>query len=193
MVEPAPVSPLAHRTGDLARVSPETHGAVSAIEVGFLAQVDLRLASSEVSRASFALPVEPNTTSSSGERTVLWLGPDQWLVVGPPWTQDEIAAKLASDLPRQHASIVDTSANRAVLEIGGPRRHELLSKGCSIDFDARAWGPATCAQTLLGRAQVILEERTNSTRVYVRPSFAEYLVEWVLDAVMEFRKPDATH
>jgi hypothetical protein len=30
---------------------------------------------------------------------------------------------------------------------------------------------------------VILEERPDATRVYVRPSFGDYLVDWILDAL----------
>jgi sarcosine oxidase subunit gamma len=39
-----------------------------------------------------------------------------------------------------------------------------------------------CAQTLLARVPVILQERDLATRVFVRPSFAGYLVDWLLDA-----------
>ena len=33
------------------------------------------------------LPVEPCTVAAAGERRVLWLGPDEWLVVGPAGTE----------------------------------------------------------------------------------------------------------
>ncbi len=39
-----------------------------------------------------------------------------------------------------------------------------------------------CAQTMLARAQVILHERSDSTGILVRPSFADYLVDWLIDA-----------
>ena len=43
-------------------------------------------------------PKTPNTTAASGETTVLWLGPDEWLVVGPPGREDAIAASLRDAL-----------------------------------------------------------------------------------------------
>ena len=59
---------------------------------------------------------------------------------------------------------------------------ELLAKGCPLDLDPPAWGVGSCAQTLLARAQVILHERRSTTGLLVRPSFADYLLDWLLDA-----------
>ncbi len=39
-----------------------------------------------------------------------------------------------------------------------------------------------CAQTMLARTQVILHERPETTGILVRPSFADYLVDWLIDA-----------
>jgi sarcosine oxidase gamma subunit len=36
-----------------------------------------------------------------------------------------------------------------------------------------------CAQTLLARIPVLLQERGDATRVFVRSSFAGYLVTWL--------------
>ena len=37
-----------------------------------------------------------------------------------------------------------------------------------------------CAQTMFAKAQVILQERGDTTRVLVRPSFAGYAIERLL-------------
>jgi heterotetrameric sarcosine oxidase gamma subunit len=68
------------------------------------------------------------------------------------------------------------SANPAVVDLSDGL--DLLSSGCGLDLDPRRWRPGMCAQTLFGGAQVILhqlDERT--TRVFVRPSFADYFVD----------------
>ncbi|MFN2490054.1 MAG: sarcosine oxidase subunit gamma family protein, partial [Actinomycetota bacterium] len=83
--------------------------------------------------------------------------------------------------------VVDVSANRAVLELRGPERHELLSKGCSLDLREDRWVPGTCAQSLLAGIAVILEERPEATRIFVRPSFGNHLSQWFLDATVEYR------
>ena len=40
-------------------------------------------------------------------------------------------------------------------------------------------------QTLLARVPVILQERGDATRVFVRPSFADWLRSWMVDRVAE--------
>jgi len=53
---------------------------------------------------------------------------------------------------------------------------------CPLDLDPRVWAAGRCAQTLLGRAQVILQERTETTGILVRPSFADYVVDVLREA-----------
>jgi sarcosine oxidase, subunit gamma len=175
-------SPLAHRLDDLAGVEAVTGGDVVVEHVPFLAQVDLRLAPELTGRAPYPLPLTPNTAWEDGPRAALWLGPDEWLILGPPGSQSTIAHELEAALDGSHRSIVDVSDNRVALELSGPGVQELLAKGCPLDLDRRVWGVGSCAQTLLARAQVILHERTSTTGLLVRPSFADYLLDWFLDA-----------
>lgn len=158
---------LAGRLADLARLS--------AVEIPFVPQVDVRTRDG----AALGLPTEPNTWTRVGERDVLWLAPDEWLVVAAPG-EAEIAAELASSLAGGHRSVVDVSANRVVIELTGDDRLGLLSTACPIDLDPRVWTEGRCAQTLLGAAQVLLQERANATWLFVRPSFAGYVVDLLL-------------
>jgi sarcosine oxidase subunit gamma len=116
-------------------------------------------------------PVEPNTTAKLDRRTVLWLGPDEWLVL----------EAREEDFPGA-AAAVDVSANRVCLELAGTGAAEVLASGCSLDLDAV--GPGRCAQTLLARAQVILvRPELERWWILVRPSFAPYLRAWLEDAL----------
>jgi sarcosine oxidase, subunit gamma len=161
-------SPLAHRAADLA--------AIDAVEVAFLAQVDVRC--DRAHAVSLGFPLEANTVSGDMARGALWLGPDEWLVVGLPGTAPAIAAEVDATLAGAHHSVVDVSANRAVIELGGPRRHDVLATGCGLDLDPRrGWTAGRCAQTLFARAQVVLQELDGATRVFVRPSFGDYVVD----------------
>jgi sarcosine oxidase, subunit gamma len=161
-------SPLAGRAGDLAGV---------AREVEALAQVDVRV---DFALASVGLPLEPNTWVANGHREALWLGPDEWLIVGPPGTEDSISKDLERALAGVPHSVVEVSAARAILEVEPAVRLDLLPQGCSIDLHPRSWREGMCAQTLLARVPVILQERVTGTRIFVRPSFANYLVDWLV-------------
>jgi sarcosine oxidase subunit gamma len=176
-------SPLEHRAADLAGAAAATGGRISLAEVPFVAQVDVRVSEDEAARRELLLPLEPNTVLRAGERAALWLGPDEWLVLGPPGTGSALVAEMESALIGAQRSVVDVSANRAWLELAGSGARELLSTGCPIDLHPRAWRPQKCAQTLLGRSQVVLEQFDDTTtRIGVRPSFADYVVDWLLDA-----------
>jgi sarcosine oxidase subunit gamma len=130
--------------------------------------------------------MRPNTAREDGPRAALWLGPDEWLVVGPPGAGPEIVAELHRALDGPRRSVVDVSANRATLEVSGPRAKDIMAKGCGLDLDRRVWQAGSCAQTLLARVPVILHEREQATRVLIRPSFSNYLVDWLLEAAVEF-------
>src|SRR5207344_359508 len=94
-----------------------------------------------------------------------------------------VTAELGSSLAGVHHSVVDVSANRVVIELTGADRPEVLSSACPIDLDPRAWRPGRCAQTLFGAAQILLQERADATRLFVRPSFADYVVDLMLAGV----------
>lgn len=163
-------SPLARRAVDLGRLG--------ARELAFLAQVDVRVDPTTAGVLGF--PTEPNTWTPAGDRDVLWLGPDEWLVVADPGGAGAIAGELERSLADVHRSVVDVSANRAVLELSGASRHDHLSSACPIDLHPRSWGDRRCAQSVFGAAQVLLQERQGTTRLFVRPSFAGYVVDLLL-------------
>jgi sarcosine oxidase subunit gamma len=177
MIEPR--APLADRMEDLARLG--------AVELPFLAQVDVRCAPDDARR--LGLPLEPNTARALGEREALWLGPDAWLVVGPEGQAPAILAELEAALQGRPRSVLDVSAARTAIELRSADRLELLATGCGLDLDPRGgWVPGRVAQTLFARAQVLLHEREGATRVYVRPSFAGYVLERLLAAAELLRR-----
>ena len=163
-------------------------------ELPFLAQLDLRVNADDaavrdaVESVIGTLPIEPNTVHGGADAAVLWLGPDEWLVLGPPDSEATLQSELHDTL-RDHVArvaIVDVSANRTTLDVRGRRVRELLEFGCPIDLHPRAFGPGRCAQTLLARANVLVwhvaDEPEDTWRLLVRPSFAAYVATWLADA-----------
>ncbi|OEV06730.1 hypothetical protein AN216_00115, partial [Streptomyces oceani] len=73
----------------------------------FLTQVNLRLrviGRTDPGRFTLGgpdplrLPRTPNTVCRSRERTALWLGPDEWLLLAPEWTADQLTGELRAAL-----------------------------------------------------------------------------------------------
>lgn len=168
---------------------------VSIRELPFLAQVNLRgdprdegFAAAASAALGCALPLEPNTAADGNSLAILWLGPNEWLVVGPPDTEWQIEAVLNEALAGQHVSVVDVSASRTVIELGGPKARQTLAKGCGLDLHPRSFGPGRCAQTGLAKAAIILHQTADDPvyRLFVRNSFAGYLAAWLRDAAAEY-------
>jgi sarcosine oxidase subunit gamma len=146
-------------------------------ELPFIAQVAVR-----TREPGSTLPTEPNTVAGDTSRAALWLGPDEWLVVGQPGSE----LLLEAEYRAAGASVIDVSANRTTLELRGPRARELLEFGCPIDLHPRVFGPGRCAQTLLARANVLIwfvaDDPEPVYRLLVRTSFAAYVAAWLADA-----------
>lgn len=198
MAEPVRRSPLAPLHDALAGAS---GNAVTLREIPFRAQINLRgdagdagFRDAVASVVGVAPPQRPNTVVSTGARGVLWLGPDEWLIVGADGEQAALEADLCTALEGRHASIVDVSANRTIIETGGARIRAVLAKGCSLDLHPRAFTAGRCAQTLVAHAQIILQQTADAPtyRLYVRCSFARHLAAWLLDASAEYANAAAS-
>ncbi|TLS45420.1 sarcosine oxidase subunit gamma [Streptomyces montanus] len=187
-------SPLSHFAGRLAAATRTSEGAIRLAELPFLSQINVRLdakgaAADAVGLAlDLQLPLEPNTVVRAGELAALWLGPDEWLLVGPPGSGRDLESRIREAAGDEPVSVTDVSAQRTTLLVAGPRARDLLAHGCSLDLHPRAFGAGRCAQTTLGRTQIVLVARDEPRAgfwVLVRSSFAGYLADWLLDAATE--------
>ena len=159
-------------------------------ELPFLAQLSLRIDPSVAADPGhllgFDLPMKPNTVAGDERLAALWLGPDEWLIVGHDGEAARLEGLLREARTSPSGAIVDVSANRTTLELRGPRARELLEFGCLIDLYPRVFGPGSCAQTILARATVIVwfvtDEPEPVYRLLVRPSLAAYVAAWLADA-----------
>ncbi len=187
-------SPLQDHGAALSRGAVSGPRGVTLAEIPHLAQITLRgdprdadVLGAMRSALGFDVPLKANTVAAAGDVSALWLGPDEWLVVGAPDSEVELTARLHAALNGRHASVVDVTANRTVLELSGPSARAVLEKACGLDLRPRAFKVGQCAQTNLARTVGILElTQGGAWRIYVRNSFAVYLADWLLDAMAEY-------
>jgi sarcosine oxidase, subunit gamma len=165
-------------------------GGVALAELRFAEQIGIRLKPPVPAYlAGVPLPLQPNRVASMRELRTLWLGPDEWLVTAPAGTAPDLMGRLTRALADRHASVIDLSASRAIIEVSGPRARDLLAKGTGLDLHPRAFGPGRCAQTLFARLLVIIDQTAAAPwyRLFVQRSAAGWLAEWLIDAAAEFR------
>lgn len=164
----------------------------SPLETPFLTMVSIRVdPDSDGGRGiedvlGTALPRTCGVVTRNGAHSVLWLGPDEWLVVSESGT-GSLAGELRAAATGSVSAVVDVSANRVLLELSGTTARDVLEKGCPIDLHPRVLADDTAVLTTLARVPVLLWKVDETLfRVLPRSSFAPYIGRWLLDAMEEF-------
>lgn len=206
-------SPLAHLAQQMREQTVTGERGVALREIPFLTMVGLRVvpgtaqADAVSAAAGVPLPTGHGQVTGDPESTaVLWLGPDDFLLVGPEGSgPDELtptgtgqaekdagtAAGLARALGTEPGQAVDLSANRTTIELSGPSARAVLEKACPLDLHPRVFTAGTAVATTLGRVQVLLWQTADQVyRILPRASFADYTARWLLDAMMEYAAPE---
>lgn len=127
-----------------------------------------------------------NRFATAARREVLWLGPDEFLVVAP----HDQSVGLAEDCKKAGAgAVIDVSMGWVAFDLEGAAAREVLATSCWLDFHPRSFVIGQVAQSLIAKAPVIIWQRSDlpSYRLLVRPSLAAYLVDWLADAIDGWR------
>ena len=130
------------------------------------------------------LPLQANTAESMGERQLLWLGPDEWLLKLPMGLGEPIEAALRTSLQGRHFSVVQVGSGNTTLTLQGPAAADLLARGCPLDLHPRSFPDGALAQSHIAKANVVLLclKAEQSYEITVRRSFADYLFKWLCEA-----------
>lgn len=162
-----------------------------AVERPFLTHLTLRLrgAHAEVAAAlGVPLPDAPCTFTSGNGLDVLWMGPDEYLIISEADDQ-ELESLVRVTISGAAGAVCDVSAQRTTVNLSGAVVRDVLAHGCSIDLDPRVSPPGTCVQTLLARTGIVLIVRgADEFTVLIRSSFAEYFAAWLVDASIEYEE-----
>ena len=130
----------------------------------------------------------PNHVAQKDGVTVLWVGPDRWLVVEPERPGRELDALLNEALTGTPGVLIDLSHGRTVVRISGRSSRDLLAKGCGIDFHPWTFPVGSCAQSFLGHVGALLHavDAAPSFDLYVARSFALTVWEWLIESAAEY-------
>ena len=80
-----------------------------------------------------AIP-KAGTIAGDGVCRVLWMSPDELLVLLPYDGVAQALNRISEDLSKEHHLAVDVSDARAVFQIAGDNAHEVLAKVCPVDL-----------------------------------------------------------
>jgi sarcosine oxidase subunit gamma len=153
------------------------------------AQIDVRARGNAKNRAAAILGVDslpgPNRFMATRTGACYWLGPTEWLWVGPSGERRFTLEALEKAIVDDDGAVVDVSSSRVIVELAGPSAREVLASCCALDLHPRVFVPGRCAQTLLAKAPVLLTQvdAAPAYRLFLRPSFAAYVVSWLTDGM----------
>ena len=185
-------SPLAHLVA--ADHASAEHPTAAMRELPFRGLVSLRLdprdkgARAAVESALVAALPEANRVASCAAGSILWLGPDEFLVATAPGSEAALTASLATTLRGRRGAVVDISDGRTTIALSGRHARDVLAKGCGLDLHPRNFAPGQCAQSVLAKVKIALHQLDDASyHIVVERSVAEYLWLWLADAAHEYR------
>jgi sarcosine oxidase, subunit gamma len=160
---------------------------VWANEVPGLGYISLRGNSSDakfVEAASGALalplPVEPCTIVISGSTNVLWLSPDEWLIVTPRERLATLLQALNTALSGIRSQVTDTSGGYTQVRVEGRNASEALAHVTVYNLHALA--PGRVVGTTFGKSSAYIHRQGDGYCLLLRRSFADYIWRYLVRA-----------
>lgn len=131
------------------------------------------------------LPGALSSATTGDGRTILWLGPDEWLVIDPARPAD--LERALREAVAGAGAVVNQSGQRLSILLEGDVAG-LLAKGAAIDLHPRAFGRGAAVQAMLAQAVVVFVSRSDDAsrvELIARTSFAPYVADWLIDALAD--------
>lgn len=159
---------------------PSVSGIATLSEASVTARLNLRAAPTSIERllqwSGLALPARINTARTTGARSVLRLGPDEWWILADGEAAADLTSMIAQSSGGIAHSLVDISERNAGLVISGAAVEDCLAALCPLPLSLAAFPVGRATRTLLGRAEVMLW-RTDFERFHLETgrSFAAYV------------------
>ncbi len=130
-------------------------------------------------------PKSNNSFYRAGNRFIIWLGPDEWLLLGESGMAGEAHVALNDD--GGHVSVVNVSDAFGGVTISGVHCRDLLAKFCALDFHSDIFTQGTSAQTLLSHAgAVVLCLDEDEFMIIGRSSFMPYIAKLLTSGAGEY-------
>ena len=123
----------------------------------------------------------------SGESSIQWLGPDEWLLIVPSGEEFAAEQKLREALDGLHIAVVNVSGGQSLLELTGPKVREVLMKSTSYDVHPDNFPVGKAIGTVFAKSQLVIRRTGEDTwELVIRRSFADYWWLWLQDASAEY-------
>jgi sarcosine oxidase subunit gamma len=115
-------------------------------------------------------------TRLTGGYGLLWMSPDELLLLCPYAGAAGTAERLAQALSGDHALVVNVSDARSLMQVQGSRAREIMAKLAPVDFSKEAFAPGMVRRSRLAQVAGAFWMTDNSTfRIVCFRSVSEYV------------------
>ena len=163
-------------------------------EISFIKKINLRLNPNNKNFMAICgkilgtiLPTKPNTYNKIDKIKIVWLGPDEWLIIYND--ENNILEKLQRELGNLETSATDISENRTIINVSGDKVNILLSKFLVLDLEKNLSNESSCAQTLFVKVPILLLRNNKKNQIQdidilTNRSHANYIYKLLLDGMI---------
>jgi sarcosine oxidase, subunit alpha len=137
---------------------------------------------------ALGVPASPHVcrAQETQGRVVLWLGPDERLLLGPDREREALRDALERALTGTPHSLVDVSHRQSALEVVGPYAPTALNIGCPLDLHPTAFPVGMCTRTILNKAEIVLWRKAEERfHLEVSRSYLPYVCGLLGEAAIE--------
>ena len=168
----------------------EDHFGIKIQELPFVNKINLRINPNNNEYMSSCgkileaiLPIKPNTYARNDNVKIIWLSPDEWLVIN---NKDGLFKKLKDEIGNLEASVTNISENRTIIRISGEKIYTLLSKFLVLDLEKNLSDQSSCAQTLFVKVPILLVRNHKDAQIpeidiFANRSYANYIYNLIVD------------
>ena len=169
----------------------EQYNEITIHEIPFVNKLNLRLDLNNkkiISKCKKVLEnllhFQSNTYTQNKNLKIIWLGPNEWLIVSRE--KNDLLQKLKREIGDAEASITDTSDNRTIIQVSGKKLITLLSKFLVVNLDKNLGSKYSCVQTLFVKVPILLTRNNDNNQIpsvdiYTNRSHANYIYKLLVD------------
>ncbi len=120
---------------------------------------------------------------SNDQTRILWMGPENWLVISSNNLLNELNEKFSTT----EFAVTDISHSRSIIELQGSDVLEVIKKGSPFDIESLTKN--NCTNTVYNGITITIdniEDSKNQIRIISLRSFGESLYHSVTDACLEY-------
>lgn len=119
------------------------------------------------------LPTQPCTLKTVAWGEILWISPDEWLIVCDRAQRPTLQQALETALTGIHSQVVDNSGGYSWVVLKGCNVLDVLSH-CTV-YDAESLAVGRVVGTTFGKMTTFLLRKDDGYHLVLRRSFADYI------------------